>query len=172
MPGRSILAVMAIAVTGFSCRAGEDIEKPQPRFSENAVEYPLELWDQNIEGNTLVGVLVNETGGVDSAMVMESSGHAGLDSAALRGALSMDFDPATKEGEPLRVWARVPVHFSKDADPVPPHGTQDRDGHVDSGSSGVNLNVTSGLEGLWTETLEHRGIQGGFPRPVADSDRG
>ncbi|MCY3546318.1 MAG: energy transducer TonB, partial [Gemmatimonadetes bacterium] len=56
-------------------------------------------------------------GGVDSVAVVESSGHAALDSAALLGARGMEFEPARRAGEPLRVWARVPVHFSKSAEP-------------------------------------------------------
>ena len=106
-------AFVAVAMTALSCGGDADIERPTPLFTESPVEYPFELWDQDVEGSTLVRVLVNEEGGVDSAMVMESSGHSELDSAAVQGALSMEFDPATREGEPLRVWARVPVHFSK-----------------------------------------------------------
>ena len=106
-------AFVAAAMTALSCGGDAEIERPTPLFTESPVEYPLELWDQDVEGSTLVRVLVNEEGGVDSAMVMESSGHSELDSAAVQGALSMEFDPATREGEPLRVWARVPVHFSK-----------------------------------------------------------
>ena len=106
-------AFVAAAMTALSCGGDADIEGPTPLFTESPVEYPLELWDQDVEGSTLVRVLVNEEGGVDSAMVMEGSGHSELDSAAVQGALSMEFDPATKEGDPLRVWAHVPVHFSK-----------------------------------------------------------
>jgi len=86
------------------------------------VEYPLTLWDQGIEGSTLVRVLVNETGGVDSVVVVESSGHSAFDSAAVRGAKGMSFEPATRKGEPVRVWARVPVHFSKKTGGPPPAG--------------------------------------------------
>ena len=140
-PGGFARGVLAAAVTVAACGGDEAIETPTPRFTESPVEYPLELWDRDIEGSTLVRVLVNETGGGDSAMVMESSGHAGLDSAAVRGARSMEFDPATKDGEPLKVWASVPVRFSKDAKPAPP-GPADDPG---AGAPPANPNVTSGL---------------------------
>jgi len=126
-------AVAAASLPAAACRGDPDIEKPKPLFTESPVEYPLELWDRGIEGSTVVRVLVNEEGGVDSVTVVESSGHRALDSAAARGALAMEFEPATKGGEPVRVWARVPVHFSKDAQParanrpqVPAPGTSAR----------------------------------------------
>lgn len=140
-PAKSVLAVAAVAALG--CGGDADIEKPTPLFTRSPVEYPLELWDQDVEGSTLVRVLVNEDGGVDSAVVMESSGHSQLDSAAVQGALSMEFDPATREGEPLRVWARVPVHFSKDARSAGPGQVEKPDGEAREGSA-ANPNVTSG----------------------------
>ena len=139
-------AFVAAAMSALSCGGDANIEKPLPRFTVSPVEYPLELWDRDIEGSTLVRVLVNEEGGVDSAMVVESSGYSELDSAAVHGALSMEFDPATREGEPLRVWARVPVHFSKDAQPTFPGQLGNPDGKAGEGST-ANPNVTSGLGG-------------------------
>ena len=110
-------AWLLVAGLAQGCTGDRGIERPQPLSSASAVEYPLELWDQDVEGSTLVRVLVNTEGGVDSVMVLESSGHAALDSAALQGAKSMEFEPARRAGEPLRVWARVPVHFSKSGEP-------------------------------------------------------
>ena len=118
-------AWLLVAGLAQGCTGDRGIERPQPLSSASPVEYPLELWDQDVEGSTLVRVLVNTDGGVDSVMVLESSGHAGLDSAALQGAKSMEFEPARRAGEPLRVWARVPVHFSKNGEPPgqPPSAT-------------------------------------------------
>ena len=154
MPGRGRIrlrtppaSLLVAAAAAAGCSGDANIEKPTPLFAESPVEYPLELWDRNVEGSTLVRVLVNEEGGVDSAMVMESSGHSELDSAALRGALSMEFDPATREGEPLRVWARVPVRFSKEAQPPDPGRTRDPDGEAARPRPATNPNVTSGLGG-------------------------
>jgi protein TonB len=139
----SALALAAMAALG--CGGDAEIERPTPLFTQSPVEYPLELWDRDVEGSTLVRVLVNEEGGVDSAMVMESSGYSELDSAAVQGALSMEFDPATKEGEPLRVWARVPVHFSKDTQPATPGGTGNPGGEPAREGPTANPNVTSGF---------------------------
>ena len=94
---------------------GADIEKPVPLFDESPVEYPLDLWTEGVEGSVLVQVLVNEEGGVDSAIVAESSGQPALDSAAVAGAKAMEFDPALKDGEPIQAWAEVPIEFSMPA---------------------------------------------------------
>ena len=140
-------AVLAAALPATACRGDPDIEKPKPLFTESPVEYPLELWDQDVEGSTLVRVLVNEAGGVDSVTVVESSGHGALDSAAVRGALAMEFEPATKEGEPVRVWARVPVYFSKDARPARVNGPQVPAPGISAHSSGRDPDVAPGLCG-------------------------
>ena len=121
---RAVRAVVLVALMAAACRGDRGIDRPTPLFTASPVEYPLDLWDQDVEGSTLVRVLVNEEGGVDSVMVIESSGHLALDSAAVRGALTMEFDRARKRGEPLRVWARVPVHFSKDGKPPTQDGPQ------------------------------------------------
>ena len=141
------VAIAAAALLAPACGNDRDIEKPTPLFSESTVEYPLELWDRDVEGNTLVRVLVSESGGVDSVVVEEGSGHALLDSAAVRGALAMEFEPAMREGEPVRAWARVPVHFSKAERPagtarpqVPENGNSARPAEGDP-------RVPSGLRG-------------------------
>lgn len=108
--------VLAAGLLTIGCDIGAEMEGPRPLFEESPVEYPADMWDRDVEGSTLVRVLVSEEGGVDSVVVAESSGYPSLDSAAVKGARAMRFAPARKDGEPLRVWARVPVHFLKDAD--------------------------------------------------------
>lgn len=109
---RAAIGVAAAGVVTAGCAEAE-IEGPTLLGGGTPVEYPVPEWDRNVEGVALVRVLVNAEGGVDSAMVAEGSGSAALDSAALRGAWEMEFEPALREGRPLRVWARIPVHFSR-----------------------------------------------------------
>ncbi len=106
-------AVLAAGLLTLGCGIGADIERPRPLFDDSPVEYPVDMWERGVEGSTLVRVLVGADGGVERAEVAESSGHASLDSAAVKGAQAMRFAPALRDGEPLRVWARVPVHFRK-----------------------------------------------------------
>ncbi len=108
--GAGALAATAAVV---ACSGDQDVESPSPLMAGVSIEYPIELWDQGIEGTCIVKVRVNELGGVDSVLVIESSGHAAFDSAAIRGARSLRFRPARRGGKRIEVWAKVPVHFSK-----------------------------------------------------------
>ena len=96
-----------------ACGGDRQIEQPTPLYGEVPIEYPLALWDQDVEGSTLLKVRVNDTGGVDSVVVLETSGHAAFDSAAIAGARELRFRPARRKGRRIEVWAQVPVHFSK-----------------------------------------------------------
>ena len=104
----TLLAAAALA----ACGGDREIDQPSP-LGEVPIVYPLSLWDQDIEGETLLRVRVTDVGSVDSVEVVESSGHAAFDSAAIAGARDLVFEPARRGGKRIEVWARVPVHFSK-----------------------------------------------------------
>ncbi len=116
MPGRiappwSVLLPLGLALLG--CGGGEPMEEPTPLYQEVPIEYPLELWEADVEGQTILRVRVTEMGAVDSVEVLEPSGYPAFDSAAVRGALQLRYSPARKDGERITVWAKVPVHFTK-----------------------------------------------------------
>ena len=111
MPRRSLALLLVACAT--VCAPDTPIEGPTPLYSEVPIDYPLELWDQNVEGQTLLRVRVTDMGSVDSVVVIESSGHPEFDSAAIAGARDLRFRPARKDGKRIEVWAQVPVHFSK-----------------------------------------------------------
>jgi len=93
------------------------MDRPTPLAGEPRIEYPLELWDQGVEGSCMLRVRVTDMGFVDSVQIMEGSGYPAFDTAAVRGAMSMRFRPARRDGERIEVWARVPVHFSRSGGP-------------------------------------------------------
>ncbi len=107
----SALTSLAAASTG--CAGDQEIERPAPLFGDVPIEYPVHLWDQDIEGETRLRVRVTDTGEVDSVEIVESSGHAAFDSAAIAGARDLRFRPARRNGKRIEVWAEVPVNFSK-----------------------------------------------------------
>lgn len=113
--GRLVVAAIALACSYFlgACSGDQEIERPSPLYGEVPIRYPLELWDQDVEGETLLKVRVTDTGRVDSIVVAESSGHPAFDSAAIEGARDLRFRPARKNGKRIEIWAEVPVHFSK-----------------------------------------------------------
>jgi TonB family protein len=111
-PSAEALGVLlALLVAG--CGGDAHLEDPTPLYGEVPVEYPLELWDADVEGETTLRVRVTEMGMVDSVEVIESSGFPAFDSAAVRGALQLRYSPATRNGRRVSVWAKVPVQFMK-----------------------------------------------------------
>ena len=110
-----ISASMVVGV--LSCTGESDIENPSPLSVSIPIEYPLEMWDQGIEGHCILKVRVTNSGDVDSVIILESSGHIAFDSSAIQGAKAMKFSPARRNGENIEVWAQVPVHFSKEQEP-------------------------------------------------------
>ena len=109
--GSAVVAGAALFVLG--CGGEGEVEQPAPLYGEVPIDYPLQLWDQDMEGQTLLRVRVTDTGQVDSVEVVESSGQPAFDSAAVEGAKDLRFRPARRDGKRIEVWAEVPVHFSK-----------------------------------------------------------
>lgn len=79
--------------------------------SEVAVPYPEELWDANVEGETLVRAHVNASGVADSVLVERSSGYPEFDQAAAHGVSGLKFVPGRRGTEATELWVRVPVQF-------------------------------------------------------------
>lgn len=105
--------VATLALAALACGGDAEIDQPTPLYGSVPIRYPLEMWDQDMEGETLLRVRVSDVGAVDSVEVLESSGYAAFDSAAVAGARDLRFRPARRDGERIDVWATVPVHFSK-----------------------------------------------------------
>ena len=100
-------------VAAVACGGEAEIDQPTPLYGDVPIDYPLHMWDQDMEGETLLRVRVSDVGAVDSVEVLESSGYAAFDSAAMAGAHDLRFTPARREGKRIAVWAEVPVYFSK-----------------------------------------------------------
>lgn len=95
------------------CFSDEPAEQPSPLSDESPFEFPVALWDQGIEGETLLMVHVTALGDVDSAYVQRSSGYMEFDSAAVAGARKLRFMPGRQGERRVDMWARLPVRFSK-----------------------------------------------------------
>ena len=92
---------LAVCVSVPAC-GGDEIERPRFLSGEVPIEYPLQMWDQDMEGETVLTVRVSATGAVDSVRVLESSGHWAFDSAAVEGARHLRFRPLVRVISRLR----------------------------------------------------------------------
>jgi TonB family protein len=117
---RSIRVAAAIGLLGAaSCGGSEPLPETPPRqISGSTFQYPEELWDENIEGQTILRIFVTEAGTVDSVAVETSSGHAAFDSAAVHGAHRLQFEPARRGEEPVGIWVLLPVDFDMSTAPA------------------------------------------------------
>jgi len=73
--------------------------------------YPPRCLRMGIEGTVRVRVLVGEDGRVQEVTVGKSSGEAALDDAAMDAVRYWRFEPAKRDGVPVRAWAIVPIEF-------------------------------------------------------------
>ena len=74
--------------------------------------YPANYRDNGIGATVLLHIFIDEEGTVRNAEVAESSGHQGLDEAALSVTDVMDFEPALNRGEAVPVWVQIPITFN------------------------------------------------------------
>jgi TonB family protein len=100
-------------------------ELPRLVTSELPFRYPAAMYARRAQGNVMLKLFVDRDGMVwrDSTRVEQSSGFAALDSAALRGAVSLRFVPAKLRGEPLGMTVLFPVYFRHPEAPALPGDT-------------------------------------------------
>jgi protein TonB len=86
---------------------------PRMLNAEPPFRYPAELWEQKVQGNVTLRLHVDSVGRVhpESTTVAVSSGNPALDSAAVHGAAALAFAPAVRDGRPVGLSIRFPVHF-------------------------------------------------------------
>lgn len=117
-----VIATAAVAYATVGERIGMDglfgrfrasQRLPAQREAASPFHYPLSLWRQGVEGDVLLRIHITSAGTVDSVELERSSGHAVLDSIALRGALQLTYHPAQQGDRPVGVWAVLPVRFTR-----------------------------------------------------------
>jgi TonB family protein len=96
-------------------QAGRNVPDETPRILNEDLpfHYPAALFARKVQGNVTLRLYVDRTGQVtpDSTRIEESSGYAGLDSAAVKGSHDLRFAPAKLRGEPLGVSILFPIYF-------------------------------------------------------------
>jgi len=120
--------VAALAVFVPACRDApsddESVGDPELLTKELPFVYPPALFAAGIEGDVGLRLFVDSLGLVvqESTTVIERSGHAEFDSAAVAGAPYLEFQPARSEGARVGRTVVLPVKFR-----VPPADSQRRD---------------------------------------------
>ena len=88
-------------------------ELPVATNAESPVFYPVDLYEQEIEGSVVLRLFISEDGSIvpESTQVAETSGLPALDSAAMEGVAGMTFAPARRNGAPVATLFLQPIHF-------------------------------------------------------------
>ncbi len=121
----AIVCLSLVAACGMDRSQGDRLnedaelgfELPVLINRESPVEYPVDLFRQEVEASVILRLFVNEAGIVvpESTRVAERSGYPTLDSAALAGVSSMTFAPARDAGQPVAALFLQPVQFKHPA---------------------------------------------------------
>lgn len=111
----AFVVVFVVVATAACSPPDKTLTQPVAVSDTNPVKYPLSMWDQQVEGQTILLVHVDAHGKVDSTRVEKTSGHAEFDSAASAGARSMQFVPGRRGAKYVPMWTRMPVRFSMDS---------------------------------------------------------
>ncbi len=127
-------AILVLAVSAAGCSKGESSTGttsevgPRPDVLPSMLNkdlpfrYPPALYARKVQANVTLRVFIDRDGRVvsESTHVAESSGHASLDSAAVRGSTELRFIPAKTRGAAVSVSILFPVYFRHpDAPPLP-----------------------------------------------------
>jgi periplasmic protein TonB len=110
-PPRALLLPLPLLIAG--CLGGADLERPVLLQGTEPIQYPMEMWQEGVEGHLKLKVRISQEGTVDSVVVHESSGSPVLDSAAVHGARDLRFQPGRKRGKLVPMWATLPIYFTK-----------------------------------------------------------
>jgi TonB family protein len=90
-------------------REGPEVIRFDPENERSKIANKL-----GVEGQAILKVFVNREGGVGEVKIYQSSGHASLDTVAIRIAKDMRFKPALHREKPVGVWISIPVPFRID----------------------------------------------------------
>lgn len=91
---------------------GKYLEVSQPAYlKRNDPEYPARARRARQQGTVVLALYINELGSLDKVELVQSSGHAALDEAALAAEKNSRFRPAYRGNQPVPSRAEVPYHF-------------------------------------------------------------
>jgi protein TonB len=81
------------------------------RFGLSEPPYPASERRDGHEGTVMLAIEVLENGRIGQVRIESSSGYERLDEAAVRQAKRWRLKPGMRDGVPVVLWKRIPVHF-------------------------------------------------------------
>ena len=91
------------------CRVGGDVSEPVPIYDPDP-QYSDAARQAKFQGTVVVAVVIGADGHVYNPKVVQSVG-LGLDQKAIEAVSLWRFEPAKKDGKPVRVAANIEVNF-------------------------------------------------------------
>lgn len=104
----------AFGLTQSRGEADEEIIITGPRYrtAPRPPVYPRRARDLGQEGTAMVRVKLDHAGNPAEVSLLESSGYALLDHAAIRAARGWQFEPERRGGRPVAAFVHIPVRFA------------------------------------------------------------
>ncbi len=91
--------------------SGDDLDERPEEISIRRPSYPISARQLGQEGLVVVRILINESGAVEDAEIVESRGPDSFRQAVLDVALTWRFRPALRDGVPVPVWGVKRIRF-------------------------------------------------------------
>lgn len=88
------------------------ITEPRYRAPPRPPVYPRRARDLDQQGTAMVRVKLDLTGNPAEVSILESSGYALLDHAAIKAARGWQFEPERRGGKPVTAFVHIPVRFA------------------------------------------------------------
>jgi TonB family protein len=111
MLSRALKVAYAMSILTLLGCATSSRYRPARVATKRALNYPLSAQLEKIEGEVAVGVFVNADGHPVTVRVLESSGHAVLDTAAYQFAQTLTFNPAIIDEERVSAWTKLVLQY-------------------------------------------------------------
>ena len=91
--------------------ANNEVDVRAEPLEEVSLIYPVIPYQQRLAGSVKLNIYVNERGGIDKTVVVESKPSGIFDEAALQAVAALKFSPAIKNGKPVKNHKTIAVNF-------------------------------------------------------------
>ena len=108
-PGADLLSKSSVVSSENNTGGGEAL--PFLIAMSKPIQYPGWARRKGSEGLLIAALEILEDGSVGRWKIIRSTGEESLDQAATKAFLTWKFQPAVKNGKPVRTCIRVPINF-------------------------------------------------------------